>query len=55
MYRVNDIQNSHNETQTVLQEVKHALKDMVTRGIDHITDEVKEAKEETKDAVMALR
>lgn len=49
------MQTLHNETQTVLQEAKHALKDIVTRGIDHITDGVKEAKEETKDTVTALR
>ncbi|XP_032662987.1 uncharacterized protein LOC116840426 isoform X3 [Odontomachus brunneus] len=53
--RINNIQTLHNETQTMLQEAKHALKDIVTRGIDHITDGVKEAKEETKNAVSALR
>ncbi|XP_011143316.1 kinectin isoform X2 [Harpegnathos saltator] len=53
--RINDVQTLHNETQTMLQETKHALKDIVTRGIDHITDGVMEAKEETKDTVTALR
>lgn len=45
----------HNETQTILQETKHALKDIVTRSIDRIEDRITEAKEETKDSVAALR
>lgn len=53
--RINEVQALHNETQALLQETKHALKDIVTRGIDDIEDRITEGKEETKDSVAALR
>ncbi|KAL0109243.1 hypothetical protein PUN28_014375 [Cardiocondyla obscurior] len=53
--RVNEVQAFHNETQAMLQETKHALKDIVTRGIDNIEDKIAESKEETKDSVAVLR
>ncbi|TGZ53630.1 centromere-associated protein E isoform X1 [Temnothorax curvispinosus] len=53
--RINEVQALHNETQAMLQEAKHALKDIVTRGIDNIGDKITESKEETKDSVAALR
>lgn len=49
------MQTLHNETQAMLQEAKHELKDIVTRGIDNIQDRITEGKEETKDSVEALR
>lgn len=45
----------HNETQVMLQETKHALKDIVTRVVNNIEDRITETKEETKDSVAALR
>ncbi|XP_050461287.1 centromere-associated protein E isoform X1 [Cataglyphis hispanica] len=53
--RINEVQALHNETQAMLQETKHALKDVVTRGINNIEDKITETKEETKDSVAALR
>ncbi|KAL6424934.1 hypothetical protein ACFW04_010068 [Cataglyphis niger] len=53
--RINEVQALHNETQAMLQETKHALKDVVTRGINNIEDKIIETKEETKDSVAALR
>ncbi|XP_011261945.1 centromere-associated protein E isoform X2 [Camponotus floridanus] len=53
--RINEVQMFHNETQTMLQEVKHALKDIVTRSINNVEDRITEAKEETKESVTALR
>ncbi|XP_011875150.1 PREDICTED: centromere-associated protein E isoform X1 [Vollenhovia emeryi] len=53
--RINEMQALHNETQAMLQEAKHALNDIVTRGIDNIGDKITEGKEETKDSVAALR
>lgn len=55
IYRINEVQTFHNETQTMLQEVKHALKDVVTRSINNVEDRITEAKEETKESVTALR
>lgn len=55
IYRINEVQTLHNETQTMLQEVKHTLKDIVTRSINNIEDRITEAKEETKESVTALR
>lgn len=45
----------HNETQTVLQEAKHELKDAIARGADSVEDKITEGKDETKDSVAALR
>ncbi|XP_036142603.1 centromere-associated protein E [Monomorium pharaonis] len=53
--RIKEIQTIHNETQAMLQETKHVLKDTVTRGIEDIGDRIMEGKEETKDSVTALR
>ncbi|KYN27467.1 hypothetical protein ALC57_03176 [Trachymyrmex cornetzi] len=52
---INEIQRLHNETQATLQETKHALKDIFTRGINNIEDRITESKEETKDLVTTLR
>lgn len=49
------MQTLHNETQAMLQETKHALKDIIVHGINNIEDRITEAKEETKDSVSALR
>lgn len=49
------MQTLHNETQTMLQEVKHTLKDIVTKSINNIEDRITETKEETKESVTALR
>ncbi|EGI64829.1 hypothetical protein G5I_06728 [Acromyrmex echinatior] len=53
--RINEVQTLHNETQATLQETKHALKDVFTRGINNIEDRITESKEETKDLVTTLR
>ncbi|KYN44934.1 hypothetical protein ALC56_00586 [Trachymyrmex septentrionalis] len=53
--RINEVQALHNETQVTLQETKHALKDIFTRGINNIEDSITESKEETKDLVTTLR
>ncbi|XP_076247524.1 uncharacterized protein LOC143187298 [Calliopsis andreniformis] len=53
--RISEMQNLHNETQTLLQETKHALKDIVTRGVNNIENKVTEAENETKDSIGALR
>ena len=53
--RLNEVQMLHNETQAMLQETKHALKDIVTKSINNIEDKITETKEETKDSVAALR
>lgn len=53
--KIKEVQTLHNETQTLLQEAKHALKDTVTRGIDGIESKIRESGDETKDSVGALR
>ncbi|XP_072766357.1 uncharacterized protein [Anoplolepis gracilipes] len=53
--KINEVQALHNETQAMLQETKHALKDIVTNSMNNIEDRITEAKEETKDSVAALR
>lgn len=55
MGRVGEMQTLHNETQTLLQEARHSLKDIVTRGIDDIEGKVTESRNEIKDTVGALR
>lgn len=54
-YRINEVQALHNETQVMLQETKHALKDIIAQGIDNIEDRITEGKEEMKDSVATLR
>lgn len=49
------MQNLHNETQTLLQETKYALKDIVTKGVDDIENKLMENKNETKHTIGALR
>lgn len=49
------MQALHNETQVMLQETKHALKDIIAQGIDNIEDRITEGKEEMKDSVATLR
>ncbi|XP_054015103.1 cytotardin isoform X2 [Hylaeus anthracinus] len=53
--RISEIQTLHNETQTLLQESKHVLKDVVTRGINDIENKLIETRNESKDTVGALR
>ncbi|XP_043513208.1 paramyosin isoform X4 [Frieseomelitta varia] len=53
--QITEMQNLHNETQTLLQETKYALKDIVTRGVNDIENKLTENKNETKDTIGALR
>ncbi|XP_076753038.1 uncharacterized protein LOC143424686 isoform X3 [Xylocopa sonorina] len=53
--RINEMQNLHNETQALLQETRHALKDIVTKGLNDVEHKVVKAKDETKDTIGALR
>ncbi|XP_076663281.1 uncharacterized protein LOC143366259 isoform X2 [Andrena cerasifolii] len=53
--RISELQTLHNETQTRLQEAKHNLKDIVTKGINDIDDKLMEAKNDTKETIGALR
>ncbi|RLU20715.1 hypothetical protein DMN91_007328 [Ooceraea biroi] len=53
--KVKEMQTMHNETQTMLQETKHALKDILTRNMDDTENKIAEANMETKDSVTALR
>lgn len=45
----------HNESQAALQETKHFIKDIVTRGIVGIEEKLMQSKDETKDTVSELR
>lgn len=49
------MQTLHNETQTLLQEAKHTLRDIVTKGLNNIENKLTESKDETKDNIGALR
>jgi len=49
------MQTLHNETQTMLQETKHTLKDILIRNMDDTENKITEATEETKNSVTALR
>lgn len=49
------MQTLHNKTQILLQETKHILKDIVTKGVDDIENKLIETKNETKDTIGALR
>ncbi|XP_078039836.1 uncharacterized protein LOC144471556 [Augochlora pura] len=51
--RINDIH--HNESQILLQEAKHTLKDVVTKGINDLENKLEKAKVETKDTIGSLR
>ncbi|XP_015431380.1 PREDICTED: centromere-associated protein E [Dufourea novaeangliae] len=53
--RINHMQTLHNESQKLMQEAKHALKDIVTRGINEIENKLVEAKDETKNTIGSLR
>ncbi|CAK9823881.1 hypothetical protein ANTRET_LOCUS2134 [Anthophora retusa] len=53
--RTNDIQSLHNETQTLLQETEHTLKESFTKGINVIENKLVETKNETEDTIGALR
>lgn len=52
---MSEVQTLHNETQTVLQEAKHELKDTIARSAGNVEDKITEGKDETKDSVTALR
>lgn len=49
------MQTLHNETQTLLQEAKHTLKDIITKGLNNIENKLTESKDEIKDNIGALR
>ncbi|XP_017882230.1 paramyosin isoform X2 [Ceratina calcarata] len=53
--RINEIQNLHNETQMLLHETKHAMKDVVNRGISGVENKLIESNNETQDSIGALR
>ncbi|XP_050594423.1 centromere-associated protein E isoform X1 [Bombus affinis] len=53
--QITEMQTLHNETQTLLQEAKHTLKDIVTKGLNNIENKLTENKDETKDNIGALR
>ncbi|XP_060819929.1 centromere-associated protein E isoform X2 [Bombus pascuorum] len=53
--QITEMQTLHNETQTLLQEAKHTLKDIVTKGLNNIENKLTESKDETKDNIGALR
>ncbi|KAK9307505.1 hypothetical protein QLX08_002137 [Tetragonisca angustula] len=53
--QITEMQNLHNETQTLLQETRYALKDIVTRGVNDIENKLMENNNETKDTIGALR
>ncbi|CAK9811078.1 hypothetical protein ANTPLA_LOCUS6830 [Anthophora plagiata] len=53
--RTNDIQSLHNETQTLLQETEHTLKESFTKGINVIENKLVETKNETEDTIGTLR
>ncbi|KAH0950863.1 hypothetical protein HN011_008744 [Eciton burchellii] len=53
--KVNEMQTLHNETQTMLQETKHTLKDILIHNMDDTENRITEATEETKNSVTALR
>lgn len=55
LFRISELQTLHNETQTRLQEAKHTLKDIVTKGINDIDGKLMETKNETKETIGALR
>lgn len=55
LFRTIEMQTLHNKTQILLQETKHILKDIVTKGVDDIENKLIETKNETKDTIGALR
>lgn len=55
LFRTIEIQTLHNKTQILLQETKHTLKDIVTKGVDDIENKLIETKNETKDTIGVLR
>ncbi|OAD57557.1 hypothetical protein WN48_01735 [Eufriesea mexicana] len=53
--QITELQILHNETQMLLQETKHALKDTVTSGVNDIENKLTKTKDETKDTIGVLR
>ncbi|XP_043252294.1 golgin subfamily A member 4 isoform X2 [Colletes gigas] len=53
--RVDKLEILHNETQILLQETKHALKEIVARSTNDIESKLAETKDETKDTIETLR
>ncbi|XP_033340577.1 uncharacterized protein LOC117228729 isoform X1 [Megalopta genalis] len=51
--RINNIH--HNESQILLQEAKHTLKDVVTKEINDLENKLEKAKVETKETIGSLR
>lgn len=49
------MQSLHNETLSSIQEVKHALRDVVAQSSNGIENRQRETTEETKDSLNALR
>lgn len=54
-FRIDQVKNFHNETQTLIQETKYALKDIVAKGVDDIENKLAESSNDTKDTIGALR
>nr|XP_012149178.1 PREDICTED: centromere-associated protein E isoform X2 [Megachile rotundata] len=53
--RIHEVQSLHNETETLLQETKEVLKDVVSKGMTNVENKITEAKYETKEAIGTLR
>ncbi|XP_076228588.1 uncharacterized protein LOC116426366 isoform X1 [Nomia melanderi] len=53
--RNNDIQALHNESQTLLQDAKHSLKDVVVERINNVEKKLIQTKNETKEIIRSLR
>ncbi|XP_063982071.1 ninein [Diachasmimorpha longicaudata] len=53
--KTTDVHGLHNETQAVLQETKHALREAIAREVHEVNGKVQETNQETKDAIGELR
>ncbi|XP_043504967.1 centromere-associated protein E [Polistes fuscatus] len=53
--QVNESRTLHNETESLLQETKHLIKDIIIKESNDIKDKILKSKEESKDTVESLR
>ncbi|XP_035721178.1 centromere-associated protein E-like isoform X2 [Vespa mandarinia] len=53
--QVNEARTLHNETELLLQETKHTIKDIIIKESTDIQNKIMKSKEESKDTVEALR
>lgn len=53
--RLSELQTMHNESQMILQETRHSLKDAIAQGNEGIESKMAENKEEAKDSLTSLR